>query len=137
FFPLLLSFCHDLAGYRPENVFVLNGLLSFLLLYCTGRIARRLGQSELAGILAVVLLGGLPLLALNATGGGFEVLNLLMIVTTLGLGWRYVEHPSSRTLSAFVLSGVLLAQTRYESALFIPVVGILILLGWWRSKKVL
>jgi len=135
-FPFLLSVGHDLTGYRPENAIVLNGLLSLLLLFTTGRVARRLGGQEHAGTLAVLLLGGLPLLTLNATGGGFEVLNLLMIATTVGLGWTYLERNDATSLDAFVLSGVLLAQTRYESALFVPAVGLIVLLGWWRARRV-
>jgi len=135
FFPFLLSLCHDLTGYRPGNAFGLNAVISVLLLFFSGRIARRLGGHELAGILAVLLLGGLPLLALNVTGGGFEVLNLLLIVAMIGLGWMYLERPSANSLNAFVLAGVLLAQTRYESALFIPAVAAIILAGWWRLRQ--
>src|SRR5436190_4445426 len=32
FFPFLLSLVHDIAGYRPANAFILNGILSFVFL---------------------------------------------------------------------------------------------------------
>jgi hypothetical protein len=135
FFPFLVSLLHDATGYRPANVFALNAVLSFLLLFLTGRVARRLGGQEHAGTLGVVLLGGLPLLASNASGAAFEVLNLFMIVVVLALGRRYLERLDETTLDAFVLSGVLLAQTRYESALFFGAVGLVILWGWWRARR--
>lgn len=135
FFPFLLSLVHDLTGYRPENALGLNAVLSFVCLFLTGRIGQRLGGHVYAGIVAVLLLGGLPLFSFNVTGGGFELLNVVMILVVLALGWRYLESPRPVTLNAFVLGGVLLAQTRYESALFIAAVGALILFEWWRSRR--
>jgi hypothetical protein len=84
----------------------------------------------------VLLLGTLPLLAQNTTGSGMEVLNLAMILFSLWLGLLAVERPSEARLGAFVLAVVLLAQTRYESALYVFAV-VLVLGGiWWREKKV-
>lgn len=62
-----MSVLHDLTGYRPENVFALNTVLTFGLLglaYLTGRNIGGRG----AGAVAVLLLTSLPLLAQNATG---------------------------------------------------------------------
>ena len=41
---------------------------------------------------------GLPLLAQNATGGGFELLNLVMILATLLLGMRYLARRDASSL---------------------------------------
>jgi len=132
--PFLVSGLHDLTGYRPENVFVLNTALTFLLLalaYVTGyRIAGR-G----AGAIAVLLLTSLPLLAQNATGGGFELLNLVLILSTLLLGMRYMSRRDANTLEAFGLSGILLANTRYESVLFLLPVGLIVLRVWWLERR--
>jgi Dolichyl-phosphate-mannose-protein mannosyltransferase len=134
FQPFLVSLLHDFTGYRPENVFVLNTILTFLLLtltYLTGlRIA---GRS--AGMLAVLLLTSLPLLAQNAKGGGFEILNLVMILSVLLLGMRYAARRDGSSLNVFFLSAVLLAQTRYESVVFLFPVGLLILWVWWQEQK--
>ncbi len=132
--PFLVSALHDLTGYRPENVFVLNTGLTFLLLalaYVTGfRIAGR-G----AGATAVLLLTSLPLLAQNATGGGFELLNLVLILSTLLLGMRYLSRRDGNALEAFGLSGILLANTRYESVLFLLPVGLIVLRVWWLERR--
>lgn len=134
FQPFLTSVLHDFTGYRPENVFVLNSILTFVLLalaYFTGRkFAGRAG-----GGLAVLLLTSLPLLAQNATGGGFEVLNLVMILATLLLGIRFAERRDADSQEAMVLSVVLLAQTRYESVLFVLPVALVILWAWWRERR--
>ncbi len=134
FQPFLVSGLHDLTGYRPENVFVLNTVLTFVLLtlaYVTG--CRINGRG--AGAVAVLLLTSLPLLAQNATGGGFELLNLVMILSTLLLGMRYMKLRDGNTLDAFGLSAILLAQTRYESVLFLVPVGLIVLLVWWTDRR--
>lgn len=134
FQPFLVSVLHDFTGYRPENVFVLNTALTFVLLtlsYVTG--CRIAGRG--AGAIAVLLLTSLPLLAQNATGGGFELLNLVMILATLLLGMRYVARRDANSLEAFGLSGILLANTRYESVVFLLPVGLTVLWVWWSDRR--
>jgi len=98
-FPFLLSLVHDLTGYRVANVFVLNGLLSLALTALFYLLGCRLGGPP-AGAAAVLLLCSVPLVAQNATGGGFELLNMVMIVLTLWLGQRLCgaasNHPVVR-----------------------------------------
>ncbi|MEI6106769.1 MAG: glycosyltransferase family 39 protein [Opitutae bacterium] len=134
FQPFLVSILHDLTGYRPENVFALNTALTFLLLTLTYLTGCRI-SGRAAGAVAVLLMTSLPLLAQNATGGGFELLNLVMILSTLLLGMRYLARKDEHTLEAFGLSGILLAQTRYESVLFLLPVALIILWVWWRQHR--
>lgn len=136
FQPFLVATLHDLTGYRPENVFVLNTGLIFALLALTYRLGCRLVNRE-AGVVAVLLLTSLPLLGQNATGGGFELLNLVMIVGTFLLGLRFAERRDAVSQQALLLSGVLLAQTRYESVLFLIPVGLLVLWAWWKEGRCL
>jgi hypothetical protein len=134
FQPFLVSTLHDLTGYRPENVFVLNTGLTFGFLALVYQLGRKLVNPQ-AGVLAVLLLTSLPLLAQNATGGGFELLNLFMIVATFLLALHYVEKRTPASQQAFILSAVLLAQTRYESILFLLPVGLLVLYVWWSENR--
>lgn len=135
FQPFLVSVLHDVTGYRPENVFVLNTALTFVLLALSYITGFRIGGRG-AGALAVLLLTSLPLLAQNATGGGFELLNLVMILSTLLLGMRYVERRDGDSLAAFALSAVLLANTRYESVLFLLPFGLTVAWVWWADRRV-
>lgn len=132
FFPFLVSIVHDLSGYRPENAFFLNGLLTFVLLGLTWSLGRRLAGRS-GGVLGVLLLAGLPLLGQNATGGGFELLNLVMVMATLLLGIRFVQKRDGPALAAFLFSAVLLAQVRYESVVFLLPVA-LVVFGVWRQE---
>lgn len=136
FFPFLLSLVHDLTGYRVENGFYLNALLSAVFSGLVFFAGRRLGGMA-AGAAGLLLVATIPLVHQNAAGSGFELLNLVMILATLLLGMRFAENPGDTDrLGAFIFSGVLLAQTRYESALFILPVGLVILYAWWRQRRV-
>lgn len=133
-FPFLVSVLHDLTGYRPENAFILNALLTPLLLgllYLLGVTIAGVG----GGTAAVLLFSTLPLLIQTAAGGGFEMLNLVMILSTILLGIQYARRPCNDTLGAFCLSGVLLANVRYESVLFVPVVGLVIAYISWKRRQ--
>lgn len=132
FFPFLTSLIHDVTGYRPENAFVLNAGLTFIMLGLVQQIGRRLA-GRVAGWLGVLLFAGLPLLGHNATGGGFELLNLVMILTTLLLAGRFVEKSNPAALAALAFSALLLAQVRYESVIYLVPVVLVVLWVWWRE----
>ena len=134
FFPFLESVVHDIAGYRPENAFVLNGILTFVLLGLVNAAGRML-SGRLAGWLGVALLAGLPLLGQNATGGGFELLNIVMILATLLLGARYVARRDDDAFEAFVYSAVLMAQVRYETPVFLLPVAAITLWVWAQQRR--
>jgi hypothetical protein len=134
FYPFLVSTLHDLTGYRTANSLVLNVLLTPFLTGLIYVVCRRLAGA-LAGVAGVLLLVTIPLVHQNATGAGFELLNMVMILSTIWLGMRYAEEPGTMRLGAFLFSGILLAQTRYESALFILPVGGVLAYVWWRQRK--
>ena len=135
FFPFLVSIIHDISGYRPANAFVLNASLTFIFLWLVF-LAGRVLAGRLGGWLGVVLLTGLPLLGQNCTGAGFELLNLTMILGTLLLGIRWFEKRDEPTLTAFSLSGILMAQVRYESVIFLIPVALLIGYVWLQDRKI-
>lgn len=137
FFPFLVSLLHDTTGYRPENPWVLNTLLVFVFLGLVYWLGRRLTGRISGGLTAVLLLTGLPLLAQNATGAGFELLNLTMLAATMWLGARWLEQRDEHSLTAFCYSGMLLAQVRYESVIFLLPVALLVIWGWWRERRVI
>lgn len=135
-FPFLLSLLHDLTGFRPGNVHVLNAVLSGALMLLLVLIGRRLDGWG-AGIAAALLMATIPLVAQNAVGSGFELLNMVMILLVVWLGLRAGEQPrNADRLSAFVLGGVVLAQVRYESVFFVLPVAAAVAYLWWREREV-
>jgi hypothetical protein len=136
FYPFLVSLLHDFTGYRPANAFVLNSVLYAVALGLIYAVGQALAGWR-GGLLAALLAGSLPLLGQNATGSGMELLNVVMIVGTLWLGARYLADPAEAGLEAFVLSAVLLAQSRYESALYVLAAAAVVVWGWWAVRRVI
>lgn len=125
-FPLLLSLVHKLVGFRVENVFYFNTALCAVLLLLIYNISDRIA-GRWAAIFSVLIFSSLPLLAENANGGGYELLNLCCIAALLRIGLSYLESPSNQHLSLLVLTSVLLANIRYESILYVLVPPMLFL----------
>ena len=135
FFPFLASLLHDLTGYRALQGVVLNGLLAPLflsLLFVVGRFFWK----DWGGYLAVGLFMTVPLLAMNVNGAGFELLNLVMILGSSIAAYTYLQQPSSRRMDSLILMGLLLAQTRYESVLYVLAVGLVIAVVWLRQRAI-
>lgn len=135
FFPFLLSLLHDLTGYRPLQGVVLNLALLPLflgLVFWMGNLLAR----PLGGYLAVALLATSPLIAMNACGAGFDLLNLVMLLAVGWSAWAYLTKPDDRRMNICLLLTVLLAQTRYESVLFVFPVATCILIVWWRQREI-
>lgn len=137
FFSFLVSLVHDFTGYRTTNPFWLNTALSFVFLGLLYGLAAKAGGGRRAGVLALVLAAGLPLLAQQAAGGGFELLNLTLIAGWWWLAILYMERPGVNRQDALVLTAVLLASTRYESLLFLVPTAALLFIAWWREKQVI
>ena len=136
FYPFLVSLVHDFTGYRTANAYWLNAALLPLTLALAYYQGRRLA-GQWGAWLALLLLGSLPLLGQNATGSGMELLNFFMILAVIALGGAYLRQPDHVRLSALVLGTLLLAQSRYESAVYVLPVAVLIGLGWWRRGTVI
>lgn len=135
-FVTLLSLVHDVTGYRSQNVFYLNGALVvafYGLLF--GFVCRMFGLN--AAIFACALWASFPLFYQNASGGGFEILNLVYMLVFLVGAWYYLAKPSTWSQRFFVLTAILLANTRYESALFVISAGVVILYQWVRDRRIL
>ncbi len=132
FFAFLVSLIHDLTGYREANAFFLNTALMPVALGFVYLLARRLVE-HLAAMATLCGFGALSLLAIQATGAGMEMLNLVMLLLVIHLALWYLDHPDESRLAALVLAAVLLAQSRYESSLYVAPVALLVLEGWRRK----
>ena len=64
------------------------------------------------------------------------MLNLVMILATGLAAVRYLEQPEVGRMNILILMGILLAQTRYESVLFVFPIAFVIALGWWQQRKI-
>jgi hypothetical protein len=136
FYPFVVSLVHDLTGYRVLNAYLVNAALMPVALVLVFVFGRQLAGWK-GGLVALFLLGSLPLLGQNATGSGMELLNVLMILAGLVLAAEFLRAPGEASLAAFLLAVVLLAQTRYESALYALPAALVGAFGWWRAQRVI
>jgi hypothetical protein len=134
FFPFLVSLLHDLTGWREANAFALNTALLPVVLILTYAGGRRLAGHR-AGLVALVSLGAFSLLLINATGAGLEMLNLALVLGLVVSGAAYLENPDARRLDLLVLTSVLLANTRYESSIYVGSAALIVVLGWARAGR--
>ena len=137
FFAFLLSLLHDLTGFRIANVFVLNATLASVYLALVYWLAHQLTGRRAPAFLAVGLMATLPLFGQNVSGAGMELHNLVMIAFAMTAALLYLRAPDDDRLSLLVLTVVLLAQSRYESALFVVPAAVVIVMGWRRGGRVL
>lgn len=135
-YPFMVSIVHDLTGFRLMNAYLINAVFGIILLSLTAMFGYRMGGLPL-GLLGPFLWASLPLLSQNATGGGLDLLNVLLLFVVLLCGRHYLRRPDPERLSLLVLAMVLLSYTRYESLLFwLPVLGIIVV-GWIRAKSII
>lgn len=132
-FPFVLSLVHNVFGYDYRHVFTLNTALTFIALALLYALLARLTERS-GGWLGLLLFGGLPLLAQNATGGGYEILNLCLILgLTLAALHYFQREDGSGGLDLMLMTAILLANVRYESILYVLVPLAVFLLKSWRS----
>ncbi|MCU0791335.1 MAG: glycosyltransferase family 39 protein [Opitutaceae bacterium] len=134
FFPFVVSLVHDLTGYREANAFAVNTLLMPVMLGLAYWLGRRLGGHR-AGLLATLGLGAFPLVAINAAGAGLEMLNLTLVLALMATAARYLERPSEKGAALVVLTAVLLANTRYESSIYVGCTALVLAEGWRRAGR--
>lgn len=136
FYAFLVSLVHDLTGYREFNGFAVNIGLIPVILAQVYWIARRYAGHR-GGLVAALALGTLSTFAHSGMGAGMEMLNLAMILLLVQVGVLYLEKPDEDRLSFLLLSVVLLAQTRYESSLYVAPVALIALEGWRRAGRMI
>ena len=134
FHPFAVSVLHDLTGYRWNNAVWLNALLTLPIVCSFFFIGRRLNR-RWGGGLAVLLAAGVPIFGQALTGGGFEPLNLLLLLLSSLAAIRAWERPTAARISLLLVSGLLLAYTRYESGLYLVPVGLVLWCALRRSTS--
>jgi hypothetical protein len=134
FFPFLVSLVHDLTGWREANAFALNTLLMPVVLMLTYAGGRALAGHR-AGLVSLVSLGAYSLVLLNATGAGMEMLNLALVLGMVVSGAAYLARPDPARLDRLVLTCVLLANTRYESSVYVVSTALIVVIGWARVGR--
>jgi len=129
-FAFLVSLLHDVSGYRIENAFAVNaGLLALALLLVFAAARSRLPLP--AALAAPFLLLAVPLTSVVATSAGFELLAAVLFTLVLLAALDFVRQPDTVRFVAFLASGVLFANSRYES---LPALGLVAAIVAWSMR---
>lgn len=127
-FPFLVSLVHTVAGYSYKNVFTLNLLLLAGFLLIAYRLAKSLG-GETFGVVAALLVVAHPIALVTVRSGAFDFCAAFFSLLSIKSVWDFARERSPGQLAALWLNLCLLAEVRYETALFIlPVVAVLVAL---------
>lgn len=137
-YPMLVSLVHDFTGYRLANLFVVNLLLTPVVLLAAYGVGCRL-TGRTGGVLAAGLLATLPLLAQNVTGGGYDVLSLALLGCLIFFTIEYATaEPANRAgvMDLSLATALLLAVSRYEAVLYLLPWALVTLMLWLRERRV-
>ncbi len=126
-FPFLVSIVHALRGYAATNGFILNFAVSCVILFLIYLTTARI-LPDSYGWVAVLLAAGTPVYMINVTSSGFEALNLLFLLLYFLFLIDTVQSGGEvGRIELLIMTTLLLAQCRYESAAFILITAILLM----------
>lgn len=135
-YPFTVSLLHDFTGYRSLNPYIVNVVSCVCLLLALSLLGYFLNGRK-GAYLMLLLWVSLPLMSQNASGSGMDLINLLFLVGVILLSILYWKRLDAVCESALALAGVLLAQGRYESPLFLLPIAVVIIFGWIRKGEVI
>jgi 4-amino-4-deoxy-L-arabinose transferase-like glycosyltransferase len=125
-YPFLLSLLHIVRGYSYTNAFWFNLLLLPVFVLAAYRLAKVLG-GELYGILAGILVSVHPITLISVRSGGFDFMAALFALLVVRSFLDHSREPSSERLLLLWMNLGMFAEIRYETALFVPPVVLLML----------
>jgi uncharacterized membrane protein YhfC len=139
-FAFLTSILHFIGGYRWYNSFALNFIVSMSSIAVFYLFFSHLA-GRLFGLICAVLLAAFPIFQLNVASGGFDALNMLLVMLVYVQLYRFITQPGPQQLELLLLITLLAAQARYETAVLGVPVFIAMLLHWrglwqWRYSPV-
>jgi hypothetical protein len=135
-FPFFVSVAHDLTGFRPKNVFWVNGLFTLGSLGLIYASVRKVTGSGVLGYWACLFAASIPLFSQVATSAGYDLANVFFIWLLIYSGLRFFEEPSDERMNVLVICGLALAYTRNESVLYLLAVVAFIAVYWFRERRI-
>lgn len=134
-FPVLVSLVHDLTGYRPGNALAVNAAGALALVWLVWWLGRRAGAGAPAGRSALALLATIPIVGINVTSLGMDLINLTVLAAWTAAVVLYLARSSSTRLGLLAAITLVLAYCRYESVLYVGVTGLVWLVVAWRDRQ--
>jgi len=126
-FPYLVSLVHTVCGYSYRNAFRFNLLVLPAFLLVVYRLCKSLAGETFA-LVASLLVVAHPIVLTSVRSGGFDFFCAFFALLVHKSLFDFIRDQSPSKLALLWLNLCLFAQIRYETALFIPVVLLLLLL---------
>ncbi len=126
-FPFLVSLLHAVCGYSYRNAFHLNLLVLPFFLMVSYRLARSLGGATFA-VVASFFVVAHPVTLISVRSGGFDFLGVFFSLLVIKSLADFVRDGLPSSLAILWMNLCLFAEIRYESALFVPLVVVFLLL---------
>jgi len=126
-FPFLVSLAHTIFGYSYRNAFVVNLLVLAAFVFVAYRLAKSLA-GETCGVVSALFVASHPITLISARSAGFDLLAACFGLLVLKSVLDQVREPSPARLAIVWMNLCLFAEVRYETALFLPLVLVLLLL---------
>jgi hypothetical protein len=125
-FPFLVSLVHVVRGYSYTNVFLFNLITFPVFILLSYRLAKSLG-GELFGIVASLLVVCHPITLMSMRSGGFDYFAALFVLIVAHSFLAHARNPSPERLAVLWMNLCMFAEIRYETALFVPPMVVLLL----------
>ncbi|MES1175525.1 MAG: glycosyltransferase family 39 protein [Myxococcales bacterium] len=128
-FPFLVSLVHTIVGYSFKNVFLFNLLVLPAFLVTAYRLGKTLAGETFA-LVAMLFVTAHPITLISVRSGGFDVFATFFALLSLKSLSDFIHDQSPTRLAVLWMNLCLFAEIRYETALFIP--PLLVLLWLFR-----
>jgi hypothetical protein len=126
-FPFLVSLVHAASGYSYRNVFVFNLLVLPAFLLVAYRLAKSLGGETFA-VVASLFVAAHPATLIAVRSGGFDFFATFFGLLVMKSLLDVLQDPIPAKLAIVWMNLCMFAEIRYETALFIPPIVVLLLL---------
>ena len=136
-FPFAVSVLHFLTGYRYTNGFLLNSLITPILLGLIVACVRAHVSRPLVSYAAVLLFASFPVVAQMATSSGAEWLNTTLVVLLAYAGILFVRRPCLERMQFMFATACVLAYARYESIAYVLAAGAIWAVVCWRERRMI
>jgi len=118
-FPFFVSLVHTVCGYAYTNAFWFNLLVLAAFIVVAYQLAQSMAGERL-GVVAAVFVASHPITLITARSAAFDLLASFFALLTLKSLLDHIRHPSPAKAAILWMNLCLFANIRYESALFVP-----------------
>lgn len=135
-YPFFVSILHAITGYRLENAFTVNYLVTSGLLTVTYISVRKKFGKRLA-MAAVLTVLAQPLITTRLASAAYDGLALLMFVVAMYAVNSFIKKATELSFSYMCLTLMMFAYVRHESFIVLFITGgILIILGRVKARHI-